>query len=351
MSITPCPDADRTISRKSLHQRSDSGELDVFEAARYFSGYGDVVSGYDATTLVQKAAMARGQEREANSRGGGRMSLDVPTKHQHHHHQHHQVDAHQHFHLVPSENKQTKEKSKITKPRQPSSPGGRLASFLNSLFSQSSSKKKKSSSKPSSTQSMKDEDESPGWRRRRRSSISHFRSSSAVADSKSVYTSLSSGSKTPPAYILNTPTKSYKEFRSYSDHKQVVVSKNNRDGKHVKAPHLGNDAVSGNKRSNDLSWLDEKFKLIEPSSEKKKKGFGNNGFAKHASESTDVKRFDEEEEDDGAQSDSSSDLFELQNYDLGGYCSSGLPVYETTCIESIKRGSSTTATTVSGAAF
>ncbi|KAK3442893.1 hypothetical protein EUGRSUZ_B03139 [Eucalyptus grandis] len=348
-SITPYPDADRTISRKSLHRRNDSGELDVFEAARYFSGYNDVVSAYDATTSEQKAAMARDQERQANSRGG-RMSLDVPMKHHHHHHQHHQVVAHQHFHLIPSENKQTKEKNKITKPRQPSSPGGRLASFLNSLFSQSSSKKKKSSSKSSSTQSMKDEDESPGWRRRRRSSISHFRSSSAVADSKSVYSTLSSGSKTPPAYVLNTPTKSYKEFRSYSDHKQVAFPKNNRNNEHLKVPNLGNDVVSGNKRSNDLSWLDEKFKLIEPSSEKKKKSFGHNGFEKHASESTAVKRFNEEEEDDGAESDSSSDLFELQNYDLGGYCSSGLPVYETTCIESIKRGS-TTATTVSGAAF
>ena len=43
------------------------------------------------------------------------------------------------------------------------------------------------------------------------------------------------------------------------------------------------------------------------------------------------------EVDDGAESDSSSDLFELQNYDLG-YYSSGLPVYETTNMDSIKRG-------------
>uniref|UniRef100_A0A803QQ28 Uncharacterized protein n=1 Tax=Cannabis sativa TaxID=3483 RepID=A0A803QQ28_CANSA len=37
-----------------------------------------------------------------------------------------------------------------------------------------------------------------------------------------------------------------------------------------------------------------------------------------------------------AASDSSSDLFELQNYDLGCY-SSGLPVYETTNMDTIKR--------------
>ena len=50
-----------------------------------------------------------------------------------------------------------------------------------------------------------------------------------------------------------------------------------------------------------------------------------------------LRRFDDDDDDDGADSDSSSDLFELQNYDLGCY-SSGLPVYETTNMDSIKRG-------------
>ncbi|KAM1683997.1 hypothetical protein TB2_034698 [Malus domestica] len=103
--------------------------------------------------------------------------------------------------------------------KQPSSPGGRLASFLNSLFNQSASKKKKS--KSSATQSMKDEEESPGGRRRR-SSISHFRSSS-TRDAKSVYSSSSSGFRTPPPYshAQTAASKSYKDLRSYSDnHKQ-----------------------------------------------------------------------------------------------------------------------------------
>ncbi|KAL9325097.1 hypothetical protein ACSQ67_005742 [Phaseolus vulgaris] len=52
-------------------------------------------------------------------------------------------------------------------------------------------------------------------------------------------------------------------------------------------------------------------------------------------EITQIRKFNEV--DDGAESDSSSDLFELQNYDLG-YYSSGLPVYETTNMDSIKRG-------------
>ncbi|KAK3184007.1 hypothetical protein Dsin_031293 [Dipteronia sinensis] len=62
---------------------------------------------------------------------------------------------------------------KEKKYKQPSSPSGRLASLLNSVFLQSSSKKKSKST----TQSMKDihEEESPGGGRRKwRSSISHF---------------------------------------------------------------------------------------------------------------------------------------------------------------------------------
>lgn len=43
--------------------------------------------------------------------------------------------------------------------------------------------------------------------------------------------------------------------------------------------------------------------------------------------------------DDGGETDSSSDLFELQIYDLD-YYSNGLPVYESTDIDSIKRRNS-----------
>ena len=47
----------------------------------------------------------------------------------------------------------------------------------------------------------------------------------------------------------------------------------------------------------------------------------------------------DDEEDDGGETDSSSDLFELQIYDLD-YYSNGLPVYESTDIDSIKRRNS-----------
>ena len=317
MSITTLSDPDK-FYKKSFHTRNDSGELHVFEAAKYFSGYHEAATGYNSTTGFSQKMM---RDHERQGYRGGRMSLDVPMRNSH--------SLPQQSHGVQLEKQINIMKEK--KYKQPSSPGGRLASFLNSLFSQSASKKKKSKS---TTQSMKDEEESPGGRRKRRSSISHFRSSS-TADSKSIYSS-SSGFRTPPPYIAQTPTKSYKDFRSYSDHKQVVsLSK-------YKSTSLQNEALDEKRNNKDLSWLDDqKFKFSNGLSEKCK-NLGN-GFSekdriwldKCPSDEKEFRKFSEV--DDGADSDSSSDLFELQNYDLG-YYSSGLPVYETTNMDSIKRG-------------
>ncbi|XP_044494507.1 protein BIG GRAIN 1-like E [Mangifera indica] len=291
MSIT-LSDSDK-IYKKSFHHRNDSGELDVFQAARYFSGYNEG-SGYHCAAFSQKVLR---EERQAWR--GGRISLDIPMireslpqipvcyqKQSHHQH---------------GIEKQIKEK----KYKQPSSPGGRLASFLNSLFNQSSSKKKKSKS---STQSMRDEEESPGGRRKS-SSISHFRSSS----------SSSSGFRTPPPYA-HTPTKSYKDLRSYLDHKHVVSLSTKHNGQAPKSTAPQNEKFN----FNDIAYSD-KYKNSNNHTEKDRIWV----------EEKEYKKFNEI--DDGADSDSSSDLFELQNYDLGIY-SNDLPVYETTHMDSIRRG-------------
>ncbi|XP_031247281.1 protein BIG GRAIN 1-like E [Pistacia vera] len=321
MSIT-LSDTDK-IYKKSFHHRNDSGELDVFEAARYFSGYNEG-SGYHCGTFSQKILK---EERQAWR--AGRISLDVPMMREslpqnpvcYQKQSHHGIE------------KQIKEK----KYKQPSSPGGRLASFLNSLFNQSSSKKKKSKS---STQSMKDEEESPGGRRKRRSSISHFRSSSTT-DSKSLYSSSSSGFRTPPPYA-HTPTKSYKDLRSYSDHKHVVSLSTKHNGQALKSTALQNEVMEDKKINTDLPWLDEKLKFNNNAYSDKYKNSGNHAEKdriwvdhRYSSEEKEFKKLNEI--DDGADSDSSSDLFELQNYDLGIY-SNGLPVYETTHMDSIRRG-------------
>ncbi|XWS64169.1 hypothetical protein CRYUN_Cryun06bG0163300 [Craigia yunnanensis] len=311
MSVTGVSDPDRMF-KKSFHRRNDSSDLDVFEAARYFSGYNEVAS-YNCATFTQKI-----MREERQPWRGGRISLDVPVRN----------PLPQQTHVVE---KQIKEK----KYKQPSSPGGRLASFLNSLFNQTGSKKKKSKS---TTQSMKGEEESPGGRRKRRSSISHFRSSS-TADTKSFYFSSSSGFRTPPPYA-HTPTKSYKDFRSYSDHKQVVSLSKNNIGQ-TKSTALQNDLLDDKRNATDYSWLDEKFKFNDGYSEKHKnlgtrhQEKDRNWADPYPLKEKEFRKFSEV--DDGADSDSSSDLFELQNYDLGIY-SSGLPVYETTHMDSIKRG-------------
>ncbi|XP_004490241.1 protein BIG GRAIN 1-like E [Cicer arietinum] len=270
-------DPEMNHNKKTFHRRNDSGELDVFEAARYFSGYNEVVGYNNNSTFTQKMI------REERHRG--RISLDMPMR----------SLLPQQFHGVVD--KQMKEK----KHKQPSSPGGKLASFLNSLFNQSMSKKKKSSK--SSSQSMKDEDESPGGRRRRRSSISHFRSSSNNGDSRSV-----TGFRTPPYNVITTPTKGCKEFRNLLEQKH--------------------DVKSSNSLRNEFFWDDKK---------KRDTNLQRNFVDKqYSAEGKGVRNLNEVV-DDGAESDSSSDLFELQNYDLCHY-SSGLPVYETTNMENIKRG-------------
>lgn len=312
--------------KKPLHRRNDSGELDVFEAAGYYN---------DNFALNQKVVK---EERQGYLRGG-RVSLDMPTLRQHHH------LFHQFSHPIPPQKqleKQHQQQIKDKKHKQPSSPGGKLAHFLNSLFSQTSSKKKKSSSK-SSTQSMKDEDDSPNGRRKRRSSISHFnfRSTSSAIDAKSIYSSSSSGFRTPPPYNLNRPSKCCKDV---NEHKQALptFSKYNHNGNGGSSkPRIMNrvnhDEVS--QKGSNFDWFDEKFKFTNGLG-KKTKDFNQ----AHQEKKREICKNFKEELDDGADSDSSSDLFELQ-IDYGfGFCSSGLPVYETTHMDTIKRSSTTTIT-------
>ncbi|KAK8627724.1 hypothetical protein V6N13_135326 [Hibiscus sabdariffa] len=215
----------------------------------------------------------------------GRASLDVPMTLRN--------PLPQQVHVVE---KQIKDK----KYKQPSSPGGRFASFLNSFFNQTGSKKKKKSN--STTQPMKDEEESPGGRRRRRSSISHFRSSSMI-DTKSFYSSSSSGFRTSPPYA-NTPTKSYKEFRSNSDHKQVSSPSKNNIGP-TKQTALQN-AVIDDKRNTNTTGYSEKHENISVRHREKGQDYSD----RYPSDEKETRKFNET--DDGAESDSSSDLFELQ---------------------------------------
>lgn len=300
------------MSKKSLHWRNDSGELDVFEAAKYFA---------DANEISSFAHRTHHEPWR-----GGRKSLDMA------------ISFRKSLILPPEMEKPQALKENSKKHKQPSSPGGRLASFLNSLFNQTKKKSKSKSGKD-------DEDESPGgMRRRRRSSISHFysiRSSStntatanATMAANKLYSSSGSGFRTPPPCAY-TPTKSYKDFTIFSDrhhHQQVINGLKNH--KVIAASLQSKDhEVHGEK----LNGVSQNYKIMNI------KNSSNNGDHHRAAdryppEETEKRKFNGE--DDDADSDTSSDLFDLPNSELlmDFYSSSGLPVYETTKMDSIKRG-------------
>lgn len=303
---------DKLSKRISSHKGNGahSGELDVFEAAVYFSGYNESFSGDHRHTQKYGYSAAREENRRRWGilGGGRRISLDLPircSEQVHHLHQDH----------LEKQEATTMKRIGNVRHKQPSSPGGKIASFLNSLFHQAGSKKNKSKSKPTDQEV---EDEIPGgvWmRRKRRSSISHFLGSSrsntttttTSSSSKSLLSSSSSGFRTPPPY-LNTPTKNYKQFLNYtSATNQVKV-------------------IEEKKTIKELSWLDEKLKVMESLSEKEKIWDNDDDDDRR------IKREGDDDDDDGMESDSSSDLFELQNYELSR---GGLPVYETTNVANI----------------
>ncbi|KAL8106079.1 protein BIG GRAIN 1-like E [Apium graveolens] len=319
MSIQQVPERSH---KKSYHKWHD------LEAARYFSGANEV-SGH-----------------QKMSRSGGRISLDIPMMSSTRSSAF-QSQTHQHNHAMTEKATTT---TKEKKHKQPHSPGGRLASFLNSIFSQTSSKKKKS--KSCSAQSIKDEDhDSPDVRRKRRSSISHFRSTTNISSSAEN----SSSEFATPRCTANTPAKnSFKEFKNFLDHHKPAVllnvSKNNcpiKSSASQKGLHHNYSTTEISKNRDNTRLDDDTFKFCTTTTTTKDNQFPfekckifGNGYLDHDINQSSERNFRNfvDEIDDGADSDSSSDLFELQNFELGGCYSSGLPVYETTHMESIKRG-------------
>ncbi|KAL6983305.1 hypothetical protein U1Q18_016693 [Sarracenia purpurea var. burkii] len=287
MPVTGVSDPNENY-KKSFHgRRKDSVELNVFEATKYFS-----------SAATDEALRNKGKTFDQRIARGERQKNPIMEK----------------------------------KNKQPSSPGGRLAGFLNFLFNQTSSKKKKSmSTTTQSTMKDEDEDESPGGgsrMRKRRSGVCHFLSASTT-DSKSINSSSSSGFRMPPPYSY-TPIKIHKDPRSYSGHKPV---------------ESWSKAYYDDKRR-DCAWFDEKLMFPHKFTERLKNSGDESSRLLEKDRvwgdkylSSEEKKFmkAKEDQDDGAESDSSSDLFELENYDLGYCYSSGLPVYKTTHIENIKR--------------
>lgn len=279
----------------SYNRRNDSSvELDVFDAAEYFSDANGI---YGASFTLHQKIM----------RSGGRISLDIPMM----------SDKSS---SVPSPSRYQKFKEDKNKYKQPSTPGGKLVSFLNSLFNQISSKKKSSY-----TKSMKGDQDHEIGRKKRRSSInSHFRNltkiSSSTSNSSKSKSSLSTSEfKTLPNAHTSTENSS-KNIQSNSNHNPNVMmistnlSKMNSINIHVNPSCSSHKKIYMSEKI-EKSWLHgEKFKfmtsndfLSEKCSNFVYRVLGDK--TDHSEDSTNFRNFINDE-DDGADSDSSSDLFE-----------------------------------------
>lgn len=185
----------------------------------------------------------------------------------------------------------------------PSSPGGKLASFLNSLFNQKTTSKKKK--KLNSNTNNEDSQTPSGWIRRRRSSLSELygkkNPSNTVYNHNNNSASSNSGFRTPPPY----PKNSCKDKQNPENVFKFISS-----------------GINSERRSVIHHWADE-----------------------YPSEETEERKF-EDDYDRGTDSDSSSDLFDLPNRELLDYYSTGLPVYQTTQMNSINSNNAPISATV-----
>ncbi|KAL3654324.1 hypothetical protein CASFOL_004005 [Castilleja foliolosa] len=255
------------------YRKSDSGELDVFEATRYFSNANEIYPGPESGRFNSSQTFGPGKK------PASRRSLDMPII----------ITNPINPTNIALDRKKSKDNKKLHK--QPSSPGGKLiANLINSIFNQTGSKKKKKSGQNQET------DQSPGESRKRRSSISHLRIITNTNDSKS------------SDFYAKTPTKSsYKDlFRKYP----------------VSGPGNGDNLPEKKKVASFSGLGNRNLGLLgraDPTATR---------WADDDQERDDYfRKFKNDKEDD---SDSSSDLFDLPiNGDLGFY-SNGLPVYGTT---------------------
>ncbi|CAH9115002.1 unnamed protein product [Cuscuta europaea] len=279
------------MSQKLFHRRDDSGELDVFEAANYFND--DQVSFSDNNQINVNGGGCHSQAASSNEE---RMSTDT---------------------LFPPDTQHSSTESEIEKPialkekcKQPSSPGGKLACFLNSLFSQTNSSKKKNHK--SKTRMNKEEEDNAhiragSLRKKRRSS-----SSLSEEEEEEVYS-------TNTTFKINAP---------FPYNPKIPSSKDDED------EDEDDHRPAGYKFMFSCGISEIRRRSVHWTGECKAEKYDNNKCSKFDDDC-------EDDEDEDYHSDSSSDLFDLPISEvLGYYTSTGLPavVYKAAQIDYIKRG-------------
>ncbi|XP_042510141.1 protein BIG GRAIN 1-like A [Macadamia integrifolia] len=261
---------------------------------------------------------------------------EKPPRHEQQQRQFNDFDAHfqQRSNSVPQQKPKhesgfTKTKSRalkiygdLKKVKQPISPGGRLSSFLNSLFTAGNQKKAKISSSTSSVGGIDDERKSKSAQASTCSSASSF-SRSCLSKTPSSRGKLSNGMKRsvrfyPVSVIVDEDCRPCGHKSLYEDDPNLKAIKTVR--KIGEAP-LHNEELQFHLR--------EKNRRVEEAARDLLKGYQKKCDFNMRDLHEDV---DDDEDDDDAASYSSSDLFELDNLAAIGIerYHEELPVYETT---------------------
>ncbi|XP_047333186.1 protein BIG GRAIN 1-like E [Impatiens glandulifera] len=270
-----------------FHLRNGSDELDVFQATQYFAGEEKPSPGEVRPIVSSQKERARELDQKQGIRRIGRMSLDLPTNIRNSSISNSSLaddDYDDQFHMIMDK-------------KQPRTPARRIASFFSSLFNQTSNQRK-------STKNSKVSKE-------RRSSMSNLRDiSSNNHDSKSIYSSSSSETPKKGGYINNN----MRRINNFDQNKQMAPISTSLPSKII-MPATSTIICGESKVFEYANWLDEKFKVdyAKGLPEKEKKNpcqeVGGELLKSKFNKVEDAVHRDEV--DDGGESDSSSDLFEI----------------------------------------
>ncbi|KAL4269726.1 hypothetical protein GQ457_15G000250 [Hibiscus cannabinus] len=244
-----------------------------------------------------------------------------------------------HESLFRSKSRVTKNYSNLKKVKQPISPGGRLASFINSLFTTSNTKKTRGTS--SSIVSCDDERKLKSGQVSTCCSASSFSRSCLSKNSPSKTERLRDGVKRtvrfcPVTVIVDEDCRPCGQKRLYQEE---YMSSSVSDSVAVPAVRKIRKSPSRKVEEEIKFQVMEKARRVEEMAAKFLKEYHLNqrkkDFISRDSRNNYVKEMDEDEDEDDAASYSSSDLFELDHLVLIGNnrYREELPVYETTHVE------------------